>query len=640
MTPSLPTACTMDCPDACSLIVDRKRGGSLRIRGNPDHPFTRGFACAKIRAHLERLRRSDRIRQPRLRTRSGWNPISWDQALDLCAERIQNLRDEPASVLHLPSDGAKGVLKRGVELFFALLGSTRVRGALCDAAGFIACVHDFGSRENPHPRELLRATRIVNWGKDLSRSSVHTAALVRRARKHGTGVLTVSPGGDGNGAFSDRIVRILPGSDRFLAAAVMRLFLERDAVPEAVKRATRDWPGFLAMILERSMDDLISRCGVAADLVETLYRWYAEDPPTATLIGAGLQRYTRGGENVRFINALAMMSGNVGRPGGGSYFHLHSFANLNLDWTQAPGRPPRRSFLVPRIGRDILEADAPPVRMIWVNGSNIVNQAPNIALTARALASIPFKVVVDAFMTDTAERADLILPSTLMLEQEDLVGSYLHPFVQLARPVLKPPEEARDDYWIVSELGKRLSPQVLLPTKEEAFRASLDTPRLRTSLEDLRLHGSTEAERPDLPYEGLRFAHPDGLYHPPSLLHDEPGPPDGYPLRLLSLIRREAIHSQIPPEAQQGQPTVWVSPETFWGRRAGEAARLVSPLGSMDVLVQPMEGLVRDVVVYRRGDWMQLGGGVNRLIADGLTDLGNGAPFYDQFVRLEPRSKG
>lgn len=636
------TACTMDCPDACSLLVDRDRNGALRIRGNPDHPFTQGFTCAKIKNHLARLGHPDRVLHPRLRTRSGWETISWDRALDLCAERIQELRGDPAAILHLPSDGAKGVLKRGVGLFFAHLGTSRVRGALCDAAGFIACVNDFGSRENPQPENLLHAGRIVNWGKDLSRSSIHTAALVRRARKRGTRVLTVSPGGDGNGPFSDARIRILPGTDRFLSAAAIRLLLERHRPPDHVIRATRDWEAFREMILSRPMEALIARCGASREDVDKLLRWYSQDEPTATLMGAGLQRYRRGGENARFINALAMLSGNVGRSGGGSHFHLHSFANLNLDWTKVPGDRTRRSFLLPRIGREIREAVDPGIRMLWVNGSNIVNQAPDIRRTVEAFESVPFKVVVDAFMTDTADRADLVLPSTLMLEQEDLVGSYLHPHVQLARPVLPPPGEARDDYRIVSELGERLSPPIHMPSVEEAFRASLDTPRLRTSLEALRELGSVRAQRPDVPYEGLRFAHSDGLYHPPLQLHEEPERPAGYPLHLLTLIRGRAVHSQILPEEQHSPPRVWVSPATLRDHPPGRegTARLVSPLDAMRVRVEAVEGLAYGVVIYRRGDWMKLGGGANRLIADGVTDLGNGAPFYDQHVRLEPDEEG
>jgi len=638
MTDSFVTACTMDCPDACSLLVEKDLQGMLRIRGNPDHPFTRGFTCAKIKRHPMRLRHPARILHPMVRRQGNWETISWDEALDLCAEKVQELRHEPASLLHLPSDGAKGVLKRGVGLLFDQLGSSRVRGSLCDAAGYTAYVRDFGSRENHRAEDLLSARTIVNWGKDFSRSSVHLAALVRKARKVGARVFSISPGGDGNGSFSDRILRIRPGTDRFLAAAVIRQLVEQGLVPDAVACRTRNWNRFSEELSAWSSSALLSRCGVSEPEARELFQWYADNGPVATIVGAGIQRYQYGGENVRFINALALVSGNVGRSGGGSYFHLHSFANLDLSWSKSSERRSRRTFATPRVAHEILHAHDPKVRMLWMNGSNFVNQAPNIRKTLQAFESVPFKVVVEAFMTDTADRADLILPCTLMLEQEDIVGSYLHPYIQWVSAVSKPPGEARDDYTIVRDLGRRLDPPIPMPTKEEAFRASLDSPVLEVSLETLRRERFAEARRPDIPYEGLRFAHKDGLFHLPDTLHPEPEPPTGYPLRLLTLVRRNTIHSQRLPDSRRTVPTAWISPETLktLGVEAGRQGTLTSPEGCMRVVTQELDGLHPEVVLCRRGGWLKHGEGANQLIKDRLTDLGNGAAFYDQYVRLEP----
>ena len=221
------TACTLDCPDTCSLLILEDAWGKPRVAGNPDHPFTGGFTCRKSRRFFERLQSPSRITEPLLRRGDAWESIGWGRALDLCAEKIQELRNEPASILHFHGEAAKGVLQQAAKLFFGLLGSSEVRGSLCDAAGYLACVADFGSRKNHDITDLLNARRIVNWGKDLSRSSVHTAALVAEARRRGTKVLTISPGGDGNEAFTDVFVRIKPGTDRFLAAGVIKLLLER-----------------------------------------------------------------------------------------------------------------------------------------------------------------------------------------------------------------------------------------------------------------------------------------------------------------------------------------------------------------------------------------------------------------------------
>jgi anaerobic selenocysteine-containing dehydrogenase len=205
---------------------------------------------------------------------------------------------------------------------------------------------------------------------------------------------------------------------------------------------------------------------------------------------------------------------------------------------------------------------------------------------------------------------------------------------------LAPPPEARSDFWIVTELGQRLEPPVAMPAPEECLRAALASPYLSTTLDELKAKGYVRSKRPRIAYAGHRFHHGDGKYRFPGQLHDEPPAPKGYPLRLLSLIRRAAIHSQILPEDQQPAPPVWVAPDcpALAALDASRSALLVSPAGRLAVKVRLMPGLHPATVVYRRGDWMNRGGGPNQLIAAGLTDLGGGAAFYDQYVRLENHS--
>lgn len=635
------TACTMDCPDACSIIVGHTTGGKVKAKGNPDNPFTSGFTCAKLRDHVKRVQSPHRITSPQLKTQNDWQTISWDEALDLCAAKIQALRSRPKAILHIHNEGAKGVLKEATTLLFNRLGTSRVRGSLCDAAGYMAGVHDFGSRENNDIKDVLNAACIINWGKDLSRSSVHTAALVKQARKNGTRVVTISPGGDGNRPYSDVHVRIRPGTDRFLAAAILQLLLQNEVIDPNILAHTRAPEKFLDLIKDRPISRLLSVCDVSQTDFERIYSSYARKDPVATLIGTGVQRYRYGGENVRFINALALLSGNIGRRGGGSYFQLHSYRNLNLKWLREQEKLPRRSLQFPLISQEILAAENPPIEMLWVNGSNVINQAPDSQLMIQAFASVDFKVVVDAFMTDTVRHADLVLPTTLIMEQEDIIGSYLHEQVQYVCPVLIAPGEARNDYWILSQIGKRLDPPLKLPSAEDCLRASLDSPYLSTTLEQLRICGCVRSNRPPVAYQDLHFAHQDGRYRFPHILHSEPQAPVEYPLRLLSLVRRKTIHSQMLPEDQKQPPTVWVAPDSLGVKNLNpeKPAELVSPKGRLRVALQTLEGLHPEVVIYRRGDWISRGGGVNQLIAARLTDIGSGAAYYDQYVRLENASR-
>ncbi|MGA7875307.1 MAG: molybdopterin-dependent oxidoreductase, partial [Desulfoferrobacter sp.] len=423
----------------------------------------------------------------------------------------------------------------------------------------------------------------------------------------------------------------------FLAAAVIRLLMERNQIERSLLERVGNWSFFRKLIDQYPLEKLAGFCDVSNESVEQVFELYTRYKPVTTLMGWGLQRYTFGGENVRFINALAMLSGNVGQMGGGTFFNISSMRNFNTSWAAADSSMPRRSFLLPAIGKEILQAENPSVKMIWVNGSNIINQAPESRLIADAFERVCFKVVVDAFPTDTAQRADLVLPCALMFEREEIIGSFLHDYVHYARKVLEPPGEARSDLEILTDLGRRLDPEIHIPDIDTCFRSAIDSPYFDTSLETLREKGFTRAKRPRIAYSNLQFDHPDGKYRMPQDLHNELEHPEGFPLRLLTLIRKNATHSQILSADQKIPPRVWVAPENpvLQSLDLDRRVFLASSLGRIQVELATLPGLHPEVVIYRRGDWMKCGGGANQLIAAQTTDLGNGTAFYSQFVRLE-----
>jgi len=630
------TACTLDCPDRCSLVV-RKEGGRPRIGGSREHPLTAGFACVKIKRHLKRLSSRDRLVDPLLRTKGGWHRIGWPEALDRCAAEVDRLRDNPQAILHLAGGGDKGVLHLLGRLLFGLLGASATQGNLCNAAGVAAMEADFGSLAHNAIHLLLESGRIVLWGKDLRRSSPHLARVVQRAGRLGAEVLGITPGGCDYDRLTGRVIRVRPGTDRFLAAAGLRRLLEEGSIPAGIIKATANFETFRELIMRSPVQELASRAGVGQKEVEELVSFYQGPGPTATLIGWGLQRYLYGGQNVRFINALALLSGQVGRPGGGSGLIINYSRNLNLAWSRAPGEDRRRRLRLPLLGQD-LDSACPPVEFIWINGVNIANQAAGGPLISQSLARVPFKVVVEAFMTDTAALADLILPCALLLEKEDLTADKcLDDSIHYVQPVFRPPGRAKPDHWIYTELGRRLSPSVELPPAEECFKKSLDLPCLDAGLEELRRKGTILARRPEVAFQGLVFDHPDGKYRLPEKLDQEPPPPPGFPLRLLTLVRGGYLHSQIPPEDQESPPKAWISPRepSLAGLDLERPVRLVTGLGRARINLIADPGLQTGLVLTRRGGWQSLGAGLNQLIEPRLTDLGHGAALYHQYARLE-----
>lgn len=629
------SACTLDCPDGCSVVISTKENGTVSITGNPDHPFTKGFICSKGRKAHERITSPERITTPLAKVNGRFEPIDWETALDRIAAKLKALRNEPSSILHIRSHGYRGALAEASKFLFRSLGASSTRGALCDDAGIEASIMDFGALHHNEPQDLLNAGFIINWGKDLSRSSLHMGQIIKEARKLGKKVISISPGGDGNAEFSDTIIRIRPGTDRFLAAAVIRKLLVRGYASTTSLLKSSNWDTFKELISAQDERRLLQACDCSGDDLNLLANIYSnmDMKPVASIIGWGLQRHVFGGENVRFINALAFLSGQVGRIGGGVYFNISSSRNLNTQWAKNAGTPARQ-LLLPAIGREILAAK-PAIKFLWADGSNFVNQTPDAATNITAMESIEFKVVVDSFMTDTAMRADIFLPCALNHEREEILGSCLHNGVQYSAEAFSPAGQARHDFDIMTDIATRLG--ITPPTREEALRQALNVPHLSTTLEEIRRTGFAMANHPAIAWEDYNFAHPDGKYCLPDALHTELEPPNGFDLHLLTLVNRDFLHSQIPESEQPAKPTVWVNPGNPVLARldSSKPIYLATPKGRMEVTVEILVDLHPRCVILRRGGWMKHGNCANPLIDARITDIGETAAYYSQYARLE-----
>jgi anaerobic selenocysteine-containing dehydrogenase len=567
-----------------------------------------------------------------LQYKGRWQEISWEDALEICAEQLAlAYQEDPAQIVHISGHGARGMSKMAVDGFFAALGSTRISGSVCDGTGIEAFQCDFGSLEQGPLDDLKFSRWIINWGRDFARSSIHTLAMVTQARKNGTRVVSIWPGGQGYADFSDQLIRITPGRDRFLALAVLKVIWEQGRIAQQAVAATRNWDALQATLQSFTLPQLAGLCEVSEKDIYYLAAAYSQSP-VASVIGWGVQRHRFGGESIRSIDALTWLSGNVGSPGSGVYYNISSVRNVDLSWL--PDNTARYLNL-PCLGSDILQTQDPALTLAWINGTNPVNQLPESRTVARALQSVNFVVVVDAFWTDTALCADLVLPCTLMGEEDDVLGSCMHDYVNYARKVQDPPPGVRSDLWMVQELNTRLGLGLTIPERKELFQRGLQVGSPEQAWEQLQATGYVLA-REQGPAFASGPAHPDGRFHALGSISPASAFGGRYPLQLLSLIRREAIHSQILPKDQDMPPTVWVNPQAY-GLQDVDLSRdvyLISELGRLRVQVAFDSTLHPQVVVYRRGDWMKLGGGVNQLIRAEVSDLRVGSAQYSQRVRL------
>jgi anaerobic selenocysteine-containing dehydrogenase len=631
------TTCLRDCPDACGLVCDVDGGRVTRVAGDPDHPVTRGFLCRRThRDYPGLLTRPDRIVRPRLRTPSGWQDVGWDEALDLCADRLQAVMKEhgPEAVLFLQSGGSLGLSSEVCRYLFEELRATTVAGDVCLGAGEFAQDADFGDCRVSDWRDLGAAQALVLWGRNLTTASPHLVPLARELRARGGEVWLIDPLPTRTRALATRVLQPRPGRDALLALGVARVLFEEGWIDADAAAACDGLDAFRALAHRRTVAEAAAACDLAAADLRALAALYGTRRPVSTWIGGGLQRWVDGAEAVRAIDAVCMLAGHVGVPGGGAHFMSRRRHGLAIT-------PPRagRTVRAPLLGHDILNARDPRIRFGWVQRANPVTQHPDSTLTERALRSLRFLVVVDAFPTDTAECATLVLPPALMLEQDDLVASYGHGFIGLARRVVAPPPEARTDLEIAQALARRLG---LERTVAGGIDVWIDRMLAPSGLSRAAL-GQGAAFHPGaaaVAWAGRRFATPTGRAQ---LLGEfEPTEPDpldraDYPFKLLTVAPVEHQASQVPPAAQSGLPEVFVHPEApgVGGRADGSHVTVRTRIGHLRAVLRHDRDLRRDTALMYRGGWVRHGRGVNVLVGGRESKHGGQAAFLDERARLE-----
>ena len=643
------TACSLDCFDACAVVADVRDGRIVRLAGDPGHPFTRGSLCRKTNRYLEdRQYHRDRLQHPLRRTASGWERIEWDGALDLVAAALERARREhgPLAALYHKGNGSFAALKLLCHRFFNLFGgATQAVGRYCAGEGDYGTTQSFGACEIHDPADLAAHTALfLIWGRNPAVTNVHMLPVLKTARARGARAILIDPVETRTARHCDRFVQPRPGSDGHLALGLARVILERRPVDRArIAAISEGFDDYLGLVESTTLDAVSRRTDLPPATIEELALTYADAKPATILEGIGLQQYTRGAQTYRLIAALGMLTGNVGIPGGGVNFANWPWADL-LRAPALQADVPRRTVPVSQLGEALPTFTDPPVRVAMLFGSNLVNQMPDPEGSRRVLSNLDFVVALDQFMTDTAAAADLVLPSTTFLEEEDVLPSYGHHWMQLMRPVTAPLGECRTDLAVMQALAGRLgfgdgmagTPAVWIDRMTEPMRAA------GVSYASLGAAGGRliPTDKRAVPWADGRFRTPSGRFAFPRALDDDPVlPPADYPLHLTALATDQAVNSQIPEERQQGALAASVHPETAsaLGLADGDAAVVIAPRGRLSVRVRVDPRARRDSVLMPKGEWFRHGRSMNVLVQPRFT-AGTGAAFNQNFVRLEPVS--
>ncbi|PWB57088.1 MAG: dehydrogenase [Bradyrhizobiaceae bacterium] len=683
------SACPHDCPSTCALEVEVLDSRTIgRVRGAEDNAYTAGVVCAKVARYAERVHHPDRLLHP-LRRRgpkgSGeFAPISWDDALDLVAEKLGEAERRHGSEAVWPYyyAGTMGLVMRdGINRLRHVKKYSGFHSTICVNPAWTGYIAGTGRLAGPDPREMARSDLVVIWGTNPVNTQVNVMTHAVRARKErGARIVAVDVYMNGTMQQADLPVLVRPGTDGALACAVMHcLFRDGKADRDYLARYT-DAPAELEAHLASRGPEWAARitgCDVAT--IEAFAALVAERPRAYFRLGYGFARSRNGAVNMHAASCIAAVRGSWRHEGGGAFHNNGAIYRWNKTMIEGLDAvdPAIRVLDQSRIGPILCgDADAlghgPPVTALLIQNTNPVSVAPEQERVKRGFAREDLFVCVhEQFMTETARLADVVLPATTFVEHDDVYQGGGHQYIQLGPKLIEPPGECRSNHEVISALAARLgaehpgfamSPRELIDwTLRQSGWGTL------AALEESRWIDC----QPDFEVAHYvnGFAWPDGKFRfkPdwPTVPFRSPwhaGPvaamprlPDHWevieeadaehPLRLATSPARSFLNSTFNEQptslAREGRPSVMIHPEDAarFGIADGAKVVLGNRRGEVRLAARLSEGVRRGVVVAESifpNAAFEDGKGINTLTgADAIAPYG-GAAFHDNRVWIRP----
>ena len=662
------TVCAHDCPDMCSLIAHVEKGRVVKIEGDPDQPFTAGFACAKVTRDVELVHSPDRIQTPLRRVgRKGegkFAPITWDQALDEIAQRWRAIIAEsgPLAVLGYAYSAHQGQMNRGlVNGFFHALGTSRLQGGtVCDTCCEAAWDHTVGPVGGADPEAVVDSDLIVAWGADLVTTNVHFWALAEKMRKAGVQLVVIDPRRSRTAQRADWHLPIRIGTDAALALGVMHI-LVRDGLCDRdyLARRTTGFDRVEREILPRFTPAYTAEItGLPVGDVERFAGLYGKAKRSFIRLGEGMTRLAQGGQALRAVALLPGVTGAYGRRGGGALLLTAGTCALDYDAVKKPSGPAATRLVNHlRLGEALLELRDPPIRSIFIAANNPAVTNPEVLKVRSGLAREDlFTIVHDPFLSATGRYADIVLPATTYLETEDLYRAYGAYWLQYGKQAVAPQGQAWSNFRLAQALAQRMglrdalfrmSHQEIVATMfrgKSGTTAGIDAATLRDA-GPINIAPATE---------GQEFRTPSGKleFHCAALAAQGLGLPDWqpdaedaalaarWPLRLLTAPGYFQAHTAYAGVAflrkREGAPCAILHPDDARARGLadGRKIKLFNDRGSIGLVLRISDEVQPGVVLVpgQRPDDEAVSGTINMLCSDRYTDIGEGATYQSTFL--------
>lgn len=571
------SACALNCPDICAFIVEVDDGRIVRIRGDPNHPYTLGRCCPKGYGHVLRMYSKDRLLHPlRKQSDGSLKRTSWDEALDEIALRMESAKEGlgPQSVGIYSGSGNDGMAPRYAARFANAFGCRMIPGIveICFQGAYEGARFNVGPFSPHELSDWANSRCIVVWGTNKFESSIHCKRFIQEAVDNGAKLIVIDPRKTPHAKMADIHTTIRPGTDGALALGLANEIITRGLYDrDFVSKYVHGFEEYRKRVSEYDKKSVSEITWVDENTIEKIAVTFAtHGPALITTAPAGMNHYTNGTWAGRAVHSLLAICGYLGVSGGGFQYLSSDNSPFNgegvtlshlLDPTVEPVVP--SGTYIPEY---VLGSEESPLKVLVIQAASPITQWPSTDRTRRALEKIPFSVCIDLELTDTAKLCDIVLPSTFIFEHANLVHSELHRIVQYAPRIVEPLGEARHELQIWTDIATRLGIESHFQITElDAIRTALESEHCRNiTLEKLIEHPEgIRTTSPAIPFADHNFATDTGkvelrstelesMGHDPLPFHEEPAEspvstPDiysEYPLIMITGRLRDRLHSQ------------------------------------------------------------------------------------------------
>ena len=647
----VPTTCPY-CGVGCTVEYGVANGKIVWARGAESGAVNRGKLCVKGKFAFEHEHSPDRLTVPLIR-RDGvphgpllgrgvdevFRTATWDEALDRIAEAFQRIRSEsgPMALGGIACDrGTNEGVYAFQRMMRAAVGTDNVdqSSTLCHAPSASSLSYALGAGAATNPlQDVLNARTILLVGSNTERAHPVASAYLKRAARDSAQLIVIDPRRLEIARYASMMLPLTPGTDVFLFSAIARVIVEngwhdRTFIAERTE-GFDEWSEGLAPF---SLDRAEAVTGIPRTEIVRVARAYALDKPSVIFWCLGATEHANGTENIASMVNLALLTGNLGRPGTGvNPLRGQNNVQGGADMGSGAGAFSNyRSFQDPELRKEfeerwkvtlpaasgwkstemIEQARRRVIRGMYISGENSVRTHSDSGGVAEALTRLDFLVVGDLFLTETAEFADVVLPAASSFEQ---VGTFTNTErrVQMVHPVVAPLGEAKPDWWIHQEIGRRMGYDMGYQNASDVMDEIAATTPTYAGLSHARLEtGPVQWPGPEPGTAGTVILHQRGIMRGKGRFRVVGWRPEDevvasqYPYRLLTGRDREHYHTATMTGrsptvlAISRGPAIEMNPNDLAAEGFTDGDRIVvaSPNGSLEATVRTSPALPRGIV--------------------------------------------